>query len=106
MSNDSEPLETPFRPLCRYRSTSNIKLPLRILATVNEIGTTGVSYVVSIKANFDSKLSATSLVVRIPTPLNTTNVDCKAPNGKAKYVPAENVVVWKCVSCSFLMSTW
>lgn len=79
----------------RYRSTSNVKLPLRVLATVNEIGTSGVSYIIAIKTNFDSKLSATSVVIRIPTPLNTTDVDCKVPNGKAKYVPGENVIVWK-----------
>ncbi|KAI9574213.1 Mu homology domain-containing protein [Boletus coccyginus] len=81
--------------LMRYRATSNVKLPLRIIATVNEIGTTQVSYTVSIKANFGNKLSATEVVLRIPTPLNTTTVDCKVANGKAKYVPAENVVIWK-----------
>lgn len=84
----------------RYRCTSNIKLPLRVIPTVNEIGTTQVSYAVTVKANFGNKLSATNVVLKIPTPLNTTTVDCKVANGKAKYVPAENVVVWKCVSCS------
>lgn len=74
-----------------------MKLPLRVIATVNEIGTTQVSYTVSIKANFGNKLSASDVVLRIPTPLNTTTVDCKVANGKAKYVPAENVVIWKCV---------
>lgn len=64
---------------------------------MNEIGTTQVSYIVSVKTNFNPKLSATSVVLRIPTPLNTTIVDCKVQNGKAKYVPAENVIVWKCV---------
>ncbi|KAF9014194.1 Mu homology domain-containing protein [Cyathus striatus] len=81
--------------LMRYRSTSNVKLPLRVMPTVNEIGTTQVSYTVVVKANFNNKLSATNVVLRIPTPLNTTSVDCKVANGKAKYVPAENVVVWK-----------
>ncbi|TFK46655.1 clathrin adaptor, mu subunit, partial [Heliocybe sulcata] len=81
--------------LMRYRATSNVKLPLRVLANVNELGTTRVSYDVSVKANFGNKLSATNVVIRIPTPLNTTNVDCKVATGKAKYVPAENVVVWK-----------
>lgn len=84
----------------RYRATSNVKLPLRVIATVNEIGTTQVSYTVSIKANFGNKLSATDVVLRVPTPLNTTTVDCKVANGKAKYVPAENVVIWKYVSSS------
>jgi len=27
--------------------------------------------------------------------LNATDVDCKVANGKAKYVPDENVIVWK-----------
>ncbi|KAF8077568.1 Mu homology domain-containing protein [Lyophyllum atratum] len=81
--------------LMRYRSTSNVKLPLRIIPTVNEIGTSQVSYTVTVKANFNNKLSATNVILRIPTPLNTTTVDCKVANGKAKYVPGENVVVWK-----------
>lgn len=79
----------------RYRSTSNVKLPLRIIPSVTEIGTTQVSYTVSVKANFSNKLSATDVVLRIPTPLNTTTVENKVTNGKAKYVPEENVVVWK-----------
>jgi AP-2 complex subunit mu-1 len=81
--------------LMRYRSTSNVKLPLKVIPTVTEMGTTQVSYAVTVKAAFGPKLSATNVVLRIPTPLNTTNVDCKVPMGKAKYVPAENVVVWK-----------
>ena len=64
---------------------------------MNEIGTTQVSYNISVKASFGNKLSATNVVLRIPTPLNTTSVDCKVANGKAKYVPAENVVIWKYV---------
>lgn len=79
----------------RYRSTSNVNLPIKVIPTITEIGTSQVSYIVSVKTNFNPKLSATGVVLRIPTPLNTTNVDCKVQNGKAKYVPAENVVIWK-----------
>lgn len=79
----------------RYRATTNINIPLRILATITENGSREVSYVITAKANFNPKLSATNVVLRIPTPLNTTTVDLKVPNGKAKYVPAENVIVWK-----------
>lgn len=81
--------------LMTYRSTSNVKLPLRVIPTVNEIGTTQVTYLIVVKTNFGNKLSATNVVLRIPTPLNTTSVDCKVQTGKAKYVPEENVVVWK-----------
>jgi AP-2 complex subunit mu-1 len=83
--------------LMRYRSTSNVKLPLKVIPTVTEMGTTQVSYAITIKAAFGPKLSATNILLRIPTPLNTTSVECKVPNGKAKYVPGENVVVWKWV---------
>ena len=83
-----------------YRSTSNVKLPLRIIPSVTEIGTTQVQYTVTVKANFGSKLSATNIVLRIPTPLNATAADCKVATGKAKYVPAENVIVWKWVFLS------
>ncbi|TRM61232.1 clathrin adaptor mu subunit, partial [Schizophyllum amplum] len=81
--------------LMRYRSTTNVKLPLRVIPTVTEIGKTQVQYNVTVKTNFNNKLSATNVVVRIPTPLNTTTVDCQVLNGKAKYTPGENVVVWK-----------
>jgi AP-2 complex subunit mu-1 len=83
-----------------YRCTSNVKLPLRVIPTVHEIGTSQVSYSIVVKANFNTKLNATNVVLRIPTPLNTTTVDCKVVTGKAKYVPEENVVIWKCVSFS------
>ncbi|KAJ7574653.1 Mu homology domain-containing protein [Mycena floridula] len=93
--------------LMGYRATSNVKLPLRIITTVTEIGTSRVSYDITVKTNFNNKLSATNVVLRIPTPLNTTGVDCQAANGKAKYVPGENVIIWKVpriqggLECSF-----
>ncbi|KAH9981381.1 Mu homology domain-containing protein [Lactifluus volemus] len=70
--------------LMTYRATSNVKLPLRVIPTVNEVGTSQVTYHVVVKTNFGNKLSATNVVLRIPTPLNTTGVDCKVQTGKAK----------------------
>ena len=85
-----------FTPVYRYRASLNLRLPLRVLARVTEVGPTQVTYTITIKANFSNKTSATSVILRIPTPLNTTSVDCKvAGGGKAKYVPAENFVIWK-----------
>ncbi|GAA93418.1 uncharacterized protein L969DRAFT_96056 [Mixia osmundae IAM 14324] len=81
--------------LMRYRSTSNVNLPFRVHPIVEEIGKSKVEYAVHIKANFGSKLNATNVILRIPTPLNTTKVDCKVQIGKAKYVPAENHIIWK-----------
>jgi AP-2 complex subunit mu-1 len=59
-----------------------------------------VEYTIHLRANFDAKLNANNVVLRIPTPLNTTGAQCKVQMGKAKYVPAENVIIWKCVGDS------
>ena len=52
----------------------------------------------SLSRQFLETNSATDVVLRISTPLNTTTVDCKVANGKAKYIPAQNVMIWKYVS--------
>jgi AP-2 complex subunit mu-1 len=54
-----------------------------------------VSYEISIKANFSSKLYATDVLVRIPTPLNTAEGKWRCSQGKAKWERSENVVEWK-----------
>ena len=64
---------------------------------VVEHGRSRVEYTVAVRATFNNKLSATEIVLRIPTPLNTTTVDVKCATGKGKYVPAENVIIWKYV---------
>lgn len=79
----------------RYRSTTNVNLPFKIHPIVEEIGKSKVEYNISLRANFDSKLSGNNVVLRIPTPSNTTNVKCQVAMGKAKYVPDENMIIWK-----------
>ena len=79
----------------RYRATENINLPLKVHAIVNEVGKTKVEYSIAIRANYGAKLFATNVVVRIPTPLNTAKVTERASQGKAKYEPEQNNIVWK-----------
>lgn len=81
--------------LMRYRSTENINLPFRVHPVVNEFGKTRVEYKVLVKANFSNKLYANNVVIKIPTPLNTAGTSTRVTTGKAKYVPAENAIVWK-----------
>lgn len=83
--------------LMRYRSTENVNLPFRVHAIVNEIGKTKVEYQVAVRANYGTKLFATNVVVRVPTPLNTANISTRTSQGKAKYEPSENHIVWKYV---------
>ncbi|KAG8908525.1 hypothetical protein FRB99_005885 [Tulasnella sp. 403] len=81
--------------LMKYRSTRDVNLPLKVIPSVVEHGKSKVEYTVTLRTNFSNKLSATEIALRIPTPLNTTRVELKVPHGKAKYVPAENVILWK-----------
>ncbi|KAF3064339.1 AP-2 complex subunit mu [Daldinia childiae] len=81
--------------LMRYRATENVNLPFKVHAIVNEVGKTKVEYSIGVKANFGSKLFATNVVVRIPTPLNTARITERCTQGKAKYEPSENNIVWK-----------
>jgi AP-2 complex subunit mu-1 len=81
--------------LMRYRATENVNLPFKVHAIVREVGTTKVEYSIAIKANYGTKLFATNVVVRIPTPLNTAKITERTTNGKAKYEPESNCIVWK-----------
>lgn len=81
--------------LMRYRATENVNLPFKVHPIVREIGTTKVEYSVAIKANYSSKLFATNVVVRVPTPLNTAKTSERTSQGRAKYEPEQNNIVWK-----------
>ncbi|CAO1613617.1 unnamed protein product [Sympodiomycopsis kandeliae] len=81
--------------MMRYRSTSNVNLPFKVHPIVEEIGKSRVEYTVHLKANFDPKLTGTNVVLRIPTPPNTTSVKCEVAVGKAKWVSSDNAIVWK-----------
>ncbi|EME81563.1 uncharacterized protein MYCFIDRAFT_32614 [Pseudocercospora fijiensis CIRAD86] len=81
--------------LMSYRCSENVNLPFKVHAIVNEIGRSKVEYSIAIRANYGAKLFATNVSVRIPTPLNTANTTHRTSQGKAKYVPAENVIEWK-----------
>jgi AP-2 complex subunit mu-1 len=81
--------------LMRYRATENVNLPFKVHAIVNEVGKTKVEYSIAIRANYGSKLFATNVIIRVPTPLNTARITERCTQGKAKYEPSENNIVWK-----------
>ena len=81
--------------LMRYRATENVNLPFKVHAIVNEIGRTKIEYSIAVKANYGSKLFATNVIIRIPTPLNTAKVTERTTQGRAKYEPEQNNIVWK-----------
>jgi AP-2 complex subunit mu-1 len=81
--------------LMRYRATENINLPFKVQAIVNEVNKTKVEYSIAIRANYGPKLFATNVIIRIPTPLNTARITERVSQGKAKYEPEHNNIVWK-----------
>ncbi|RMD42511.1 hypothetical protein DV735_g2613, partial [Chaetothyriales sp. CBS 134920] len=81
--------------LMRYRATENVSLPFTVHAIVREVGTTRVEYSIAIRANFGPKLFATNVAVRIPTPLNAAKITERTTQGKARYEPESNCIVWK-----------
>ena len=83
--------------LMRYRSTTNINVPFKVHPIIEEIGKTRVEYTIQVKTTFSPKLNASSVVIKVPTPLNTAKVECKVSLGKAKYSPADNLIIWRYV---------
>mmetsp|Transcript_27336 Transcript_27336/g.68630 ORF Transcript_27336/g.68630 Transcript_27336/m.68630 type:complete len:438 (+) Transcript_27336:261-1574(+) len=81
--------------LMKYRITEHINIPFRILPMVREIGRTRVEMQVTIKTNFSSKMIGQGVVVKIPTPRNTSTCKINASYGKAKYTPTEDAIVWR-----------
>jgi len=81
--------------LMRYRAVENVNLPFRVHPLVTEIGKSRVEYKVAIKANFSTKLYASNVIVRIPTPLNTAHVKPSTTHGRAHYEASENHIHWR-----------
>lgn len=81
----------------KYRAARGVSLPIKVHALVNEPSKTRVDYNISLRTSFESRLNASSIELRIPTPLNATSAKVHTSVGKAKYRPSDNMIVWKCV---------
>lgn len=82
--------------LMRYRSSANIKPPLRILSSrVKEVSRTRVEIDFRIKSEFSPKIHGTDIVVKMPCPGNTANVKIRVVQGKAKYDAPSQAILWK-----------
>jgi len=81
--------------LMRYRITDNVNLPFRLIPALQEEGNTSVTISVKAIANFSSKLFATNVVIKIPTPPNTARHTVNTSHGRARYEPEQQAIVWK-----------
>jgi hypothetical protein len=58
------------------------------------------AYATQVKANFNVKLFALNVVIRIPLPPNTAVAKVTVAAGKAKFEPENQALVWRyCVAC-------
>jgi len=81
--------------LMSYRTSENISIPFRILPIVKEHSRTRLEVKVKVKSTFRRDMFGTNVVVKIPMPKNTALCKIFVQNGKAKYRPEEEAIVWK-----------
>lgn len=81
--------------LMRYRTTDQVNLPFKVLPMVKEIGRSRVEASVTVKSCYDAKLFGLSVVVKIPMPKNTATCKVVCTNGRAKYIPDQEAIVWR-----------
>jgi AP-2 complex subunit mu-1 len=81
--------------LMKYRITDNVNLPFRVIPVITEHGRARVEYEIKIKGNFSSKLFATQVILKIPTPPNVSKATLNPGLGKAKYNASQSCIIWK-----------
>jgi AP-2 complex subunit mu-1 len=81
--------------LMKYRTTSDISLPFRVIPLVRELSRTKKEIKVVLKSNFKPTIFAQKIEIRIPTPPNTAGVQLLCLKGRAKYKSSDNAVVWR-----------
>jgi len=81
--------------LMRYRTTDHVNLPFKVLPMVKEVGRSRVEASITVKSCFDAKLFGLNVVVKIPIPKNSATCKLMCTNGRAKYFPDQDAIVWK-----------
>lgn len=82
--------------LMTYRSTENINLPFKVISSIKEIGRTRIEAEISVKSNYDYKLTGLRTRIVIPTPKNTATVKVLSKTGgKAVYDPDVGGIAWR-----------
>lgn len=81
--------------LMRYRKTENVGVPFQISPLVKELPQNKLVIRIGIRASYDQSLIANPLIINIPLPQNTAEVEVSSTTGKGKYAPEHNMIVWK-----------
>lgn len=82
--------------LMKYCVRDHLNLPFKVTPIVTSVGRGNtLDYRVTLKSLFPGKLSAKDVTLRIPVPPGTMDCKINVSNGKCKFVPEENVMLWK-----------
>ncbi|CAH2352032.1 AP-2 complex subunit mu [[Candida] railenensis] len=81
--------------LMSYQALHNLNLPFVVSPQIFETGDRKLSYKITIKSLYPSKISARDVSITIPTPKGVVKNSTSASSGKAKFHSEENQVVWK-----------
>lgn len=82
--------------LMKYYVRDNLNLPFKVTPIVtNTARGNTLDYRVTLKSLFPGKLSAKDVCLRIPVPPGTFDCKISVSNGKCKFVPEDNSMIWK-----------
>lgn len=81
--------------LMRYRINNSINLPFKIIPAIQEEGKTRMTINLKLVSNFNNRLHATNVLVKIPTPHNTARCKLQASVGRCKFEPEQKAVIWR-----------
>ncbi|KAI5953663.1 APM4 [Candida jiufengensis] len=81
--------------LMSYNCSNNTNIPFKIYPQVSEYKKNKVLYKIKLKSFQPPKLAATDFKIKIPTPKNVISTNFLTSNGKIKYHPEENSMIWK-----------
>ncbi|XP_065842479.1 AP-2 complex subunit mu-like [Oscarella lobularis] len=91
--------------LMKYRTTSDISLPFRIIPLIREVARTKLEVKVVLKSNYKPTIFGQKIEVRVPTPRNTSGVSLLCQKGRAKFKASDNAIVWKIKRMSGMRDT-
>jgi hypothetical protein len=81
--------------LMNYRKTGGIAIPFTVTPLVSDLPGNRKEIRVDMRSNYAATLSAKPVIIMIPCPDNTADVDVTATSGKANYFRELGAVAWK-----------
>jgi AP-2 complex subunit mu-1 len=81
--------------LMKYRTTTHINEPFRVMQNLKEVGHTRIEAHLTIMSTFSRELQANNIKILLPVPKNTAVCKVSVATGRARYLPEAAGVLWK-----------